>query len=151
MKASAENCSTNGSTIKILVVDDSSLVRASLVAFLAEQPGLEVIGTAADGKEALVLIAQRSPDLVVMDLHMPVLDGLQTLRRIRESHRHTHVIIMTMSAGPEVKARCLASGADAFVSKQEFQRDLQGAIDRLFNRSASTSQLIPPCRPPEQN
>lgn len=132
-----------GRTIRTLVVDDSHLVRAMLLDFLASLPGLEVVGTAADGKQALALMLRRSTDLVVMDLNMPVMDGLEAMRRISEHHPATRVILMSMSCTAAMKERSLKAGADAFISKEDIHQELVKVVARLF----PGSDLPEPPRP----
>jgi len=127
-------------------VDDSHLVRVMLRDFLASLAGLEVVGTAADGKEALALILRRPTDLVVMDLQMPVMGGLETMRRIREHHPATRVILMSMSCTAAMKARSLKAGADAFISKEDIHQQLAQAVARLFTGS---DPLGPPRAEPQ--
>jgi DNA-binding NarL/FixJ family response regulator len=103
-----------------------------LLDFLAFLPGIEVVGAAADGKDALALLAQRPADLVVMDVNMPGMDGLQAMQRIREQHPGTRVILMSMSFTAAIKARSLKAGADAFISKEGIHHELAQAIARLF-------------------
>lgn len=118
--------------IGTLIVDDCLAVRVSLVGLVAWIPGVEVVGTASNGAEALALAAARRPNLVLMDLNMPVMNGLSATRLFRRRHPGTRIILMTASEGPEVKDNCLASGADAFLSKDEICRDLPMTIARLF-------------------
>jgi CheY-like chemotaxis protein len=95
-------------------------------------PGLEVAGTASNGAEALAFAAADRPHLILMDLNMPVMNGLSAARLLRRRHPATRIILMTASEGPEVKANCLASGADAFLSKDEICPDLEKTIVGLF-------------------
>lgn len=132
MKSSKGPKASDGKTIRTLIVDDSHLVRAMLLDFLSSLHGIEVIGTAADGEDAMAIMANRPTDLVLMDINMPIMDGLQTTRQIREQHPGTRVIIMSMSFTSAIKARCLKAGADAFISKDEIHEALARAIARLF-------------------
>jgi DNA-binding NarL/FixJ family response regulator len=119
-------------TIKLLIVDDSEAVKSSLCEFVAGLPGLEVVGTGTNGVEALALVAACRPDLVVMDLSMPVMDGLEALLLIRQRHPVTRIIMTTICDGAEVEARCLAGGADAFLTKQRVCKDLAETVVKLF-------------------
>jgi DNA-binding NarL/FixJ family response regulator len=133
----------NGTTTRILIVDDSAIVRANLSGFVALFPGIEVVGTAADGAEAVRLVADRKPDLVLMDLQMPFMDGLEAMRLIHKRHQGTRVILMTMAGKESAEARCLAAGADAFLCKQDIHRDLAQTIGRLFPQPSSASSSLP--------
>jgi YesN/AraC family two-component response regulator len=121
-----------GGVIRTLIVDDSKDVRTSLVAFLAWVPRLKIVGTAIDGAHALALIAGRHPHLVLMDIRMPVMDGLQTAQIIRRRHPATRIILMGIYEGPEIEASCREAGADAFLSKVHFCQDLEAVVARLF-------------------
>ena len=129
--------------VRTLIVDDSLVVRASLTEFLGSLAGMDVVGTATNGAEAIELIADRRPHLVIMDLNMPVMDGLQALRLIRQRNRRTRVIMMTTTCGQEVKASCFAAGADAFVGKQQIWRELETAIMCLFPKLRQAGPPVP--------
>ena len=129
--------------VKTLIVDDSLVVRASLTEFLRSLPGIEVVGTAINGAEAIELIADRRPHLVIMDVNMPVMDGLQALRLIRQRNRRTRVIMMTTTCDPEVKASCFSAGANAFVGKQQIWRELETAIICLFPKLRQAGPPVP--------
>lgn len=121
-----------GGRIKTLIVDDCLTIRASLVGLVSSMPGIEVAGTASNGAEALALAAADRPHLILMDLNMPVMNGLSAARLLRRRHPALRIILMTASEGPEVKANCLASGADAFLSKDEIRPELEKTIVGLF-------------------
>jgi DNA-binding NarL/FixJ family response regulator len=121
-----------GSVIRTLIVDDSEAVRTSLVAFMAWVPRVKVVGTAGDGVHALELMAVRHPDLMLMDMNMPVLDGLEATRLIRRRRFTTRVVLMDIYDVEEIEARCLQAGADAFLSKANVCDRLETLIARLF-------------------
>ena len=105
--------------ISVLVVDDSVVVRRMIVDALANEPGIQVVGTAADGKIALAKIDQLRPDLVTLDIEMPVMDGLEALRRLRKTHPRLPVIMFsTLTArGAVATLDALAAGASDYVTK----------------------------------
>jgi len=82
-------------TITVGIVDDEHLVRGGLRMLLSAEPDLEVVGEAADGEEALALVAERDPDVLLMDIRMPRLDGLATTRRLAEIGARARVIVLT--------------------------------------------------------
>ena len=105
--------------IKVLVVEDSPVVREFLVHILGADPGIEVIGTAHDGEQALEAVARQRPDVVTMDIHMPKLDGLEATRRIMETHP-TPIVIVSGSTDPREVAttfRAMEAGAVAVLRR----------------------------------
>ena len=105
--------------IKVLVVEDSPVVREFLVKILGADPGIQVIGTANDGEQALEAVARQRPDVVTMDIHMPRLDGLQATRRIMETYP-TPIVIVSGSTDPREVAttfRALEAGAVAVLRR----------------------------------
>ena len=111
---------------RVLIADDQQPVREGLRSLLALSSQVEVVGEAADGQDALHLVAERHPDVVLMDIQMPVLDGLEATRRIKGQWPEVRVIILTMYARYRTKA--LAAGADAFLLKGCVSEALQDAI-----------------------
>lgn len=101
--------------IRLLLADDEDLIRGALAALLALEPDIEVVAQAGDGQEAVELAAQHRPDVAVLDLEMPRLDGVDATQRIVRSG--TAVVIVTRHARPGVLRRALAAGARGFVPK----------------------------------
>ena len=102
--------------IRVLLADDEDLIREALAALLELEPDLTVVAQAGDGERAVALAAQHEPDLVVLDLEMPRLDGVEAARRIL-AHRQVPVVLLTRHARPGVLRRALAAGVRAFVPK----------------------------------
>jgi DNA-binding NarL/FixJ family response regulator len=100
---------------RVLIADDSARARDGLRALLTIRPELEVVGEAANGQDAVRLVAECRPDIVLMDLHMPVLDGIQATRLIKQQWPAVIVVVLTMYAVDQSAA--LAAGADAFLIK----------------------------------
>lgn len=105
--------------LRILVVDDSVVVAARVADLLGEAPGLEVVGIAHDGADALARRERLRPDALVLDLAMPGLDGFAVLARVRAADPGCVVVILSAFDEPSIRARCLADGADGFVAKTE--------------------------------
>ena len=101
--------------IQVLIADDSARARDGLRALLTTWPEVEVVGEAANGYEAMRLVAECRPDIVLMDLQMPVLGGVQATQAIKKRWPDIKVIVLTMYA--EARTAALAAGADAFVIK----------------------------------
>lgn len=124
---------------RILIVDDSAVTRSLLRSVIATDPGLDVAGTAADGASALHAISRNAPDLVLLDIEMPVMDGLATLRELR-LRRHEIPVIMCSSLtqrGAKVTIEALAMGASDYVSKPSGQPGREASV------SALAQELIP--------
>jgi DNA-binding NarL/FixJ family response regulator len=103
--------------IRILLVDDQALFREGLRTLLSVQPGLEVVGEAGNGEEAVRLAATLHPDVVLMDLHMPVLDGVAATRRLRQSQPDCRVIVLTTFDDDEYVFEGLRAGAVGYLLK----------------------------------
>jgi DNA-binding NarL/FixJ family response regulator len=103
-------------TIRLLLADDHRMLREGLRRTLEEE-GLEVVGEAADGEEALRLAAKLRPDVVLMDVTMPVLDGVEATRQLHEHLPDIPVVILTMHADREVLARAIRAGASGYLVK----------------------------------
>lgn len=118
---------------RVLVVDDSAVMRSLLRSVILSDSGLEVAGTAADGQSALEFLRLERPDLILLDVEMPVMDGLATLRELR-AHRHAMPVIMCSSLtrhGARVTIEALASGASDYVAKPMGQSGREAAIHAL--------------------
>ncbi len=116
------------SGIRILIVDDHPVVRRGIRACLQRQPGLSVVGEAADGIEALELIRSLQPDVVLTDLDMPRMDGLALTQAVRREFPEVKILILSMHANTEYILRILQSGARGYVSKEADPAELVQAI-----------------------
>ncbi|MBI4317580.1 MAG: response regulator transcription factor [Chloroflexi bacterium] len=114
--------------IRVLLVDDHAIVREGLLMLLAAQPDIEVIGEAADGSEAIDLAARLQPDIVLMDLDMPRVDGLEATLRIKREHPHIHVLALTVHDSDDYFFQVLAAGASGYVLKGARSAELLAAL-----------------------
>ena len=133
---------TAANRIRVLIVDDSAVMRSLLRSVILSDPGLEVAGTAADGASALESLRLERPDLILLDVEMPVMDGLVTLREVR-ARDHTMPVIMCSSLtqrGARVTIEALASGASDYVAKPTGQAGRESAMRAL------AQELIPKIR-----
>ena len=120
-------------TTKILIVDDSAVMRSLLRSVVLTDPRLEVIGAAADGLAALKLLDTLRPDLIVLDVEMPIMDGLSTLKQIRSSGRRLPIIMCSAltQRGAQVTLEALSNGAADYVAKPSGQASPAAAIEQL--------------------
>ena len=114
--------------IRVMLVDDQSLVRSGFRMLIEAEDDMEVAGEAADGAQALVVLAQRRVDVVLMDIRMPVLDGVQTTRRIVEAGLSTRVLVLTTFDLDEYVFAALKAGASGFLLKDARPAELLSAI-----------------------
>jgi len=130
------------SPVRILLADDHSLVRASLRSLLTDNPGIEVVAEASDGRQALELVGQHRPDLVLMDISMPWLNGLEATRQIVKAHQNVRVIVLSMHASDQHVLRALRAGASGYVLKGSLPRELELAIESVARGEIFLSPAI---------
>lgn len=121
------------SSIRLLIADDQALVRGALGALLELEPDLTVIGMASDGAEALRLAAELRPDVCLMDIQMPGMDGVEATRRIREASPETRILVVTTFARPGYLRAALDAGASGFIVKDTPAEQLAEAVRRVHS------------------
>jgi DNA-binding NarL/FixJ family response regulator len=114
--------------IRVLVVDDQRLVREGLTALLELIDDLELVGVAEDGAQAVDLVADRHPDVVLMDLRMPVMDGVEATRRIRRDHPDAEVVVLTTHADDGSVLAALRAGARGYLTKDAGMAEIARAV-----------------------
>ncbi len=114
--------------VTILSVDDHPLIREGLAALVATEPGMEVIGEAADGEEAIERYRELRPDIVLMDLVMPTMDGLDATKAILAEFPDAKIIMLTTYDGDEDIFRALAAGAKGYLLKSMMRKEVQNVI-----------------------
>ncbi|MFF5080791.1 response regulator transcription factor [Actinoplanes sp. NPDC000266] len=124
-------------TLRVVVADDQQLVREGLTALLDLVDGVTAVGAAADGEQALALVAEHEPDVVLMDLRMPVLDGITATARIRDQHPGVAVVVLTTYADDESIAGALAAGARGYLTKDAGRAEIGMAL-----RAAATGHSL---------
>ena len=117
--------------IRVLIAEDQSMVAGALAALLQIEGDIEVVGTARDGREALDLARDLHPDVVVTDIEMPEMSGLELAKRLRDEGGRERVVILTTFARPGYLRRALDAGASGYVLKAAPSRDLAEAIRRI--------------------
>jgi DNA-binding NarL/FixJ family response regulator len=128
--------------IKVLLVDDHRILREGLRALLSEQAGVVVVGDASDGEEALALVAESPPDVVVMDMVMPRMGGLEATGLIRQRHPGVRVLILSMYDDDEYVQRVIQAGASGYVLKGVAADDLVRAIREVHHGSSFLQPTI---------
>jgi DNA-binding NarL/FixJ family response regulator len=131
---------TDTPPIRILIAEDQRIVREGLVALFEDEPGVTIVGEAADGLRALELFARLRPDLVLMDLQMPELDGAEATRRIRALDPAARILVLTTYATDEFIFTALRAGAQGYLLKDASADELLAAIRALH---AGQTQLSP--------
>ena len=115
-------------TIKLMLVDDHDVVRTGLRSFLETQPGLKVIGEAKNGLEALKRAKEALPDIVLMDITMPDMDGMETTRQMKNLYPECQVLVLTVHSDKQYFMQMLAAGASGYLTKQAAADELVAAI-----------------------
>lgn len=118
-------------TTRVLVVEDHTLVRQGLVAMLAAAEGVEVAGEAEDGERALELVTDEEPDVVLLDLRLPKVDGIEVLRRLKSDDPDIRVIALTVHDEQAYVGEALLAGADGYLLKTVAHEELIDAIKRV--------------------
>jgi DNA-binding NarL/FixJ family response regulator len=136
-----------GEVIRVALVDDDALVRSALGLMIGGQADVELVGEASNGTEALELCARTSPDVVLMDIRMPVMDGLEATRHLHARPSPPRVIVLTTFDADEYVTTALAAGADGFLLKDTPPADIVAAIrqvaagDPMLSPSATASLI----------
>jgi DNA-binding NarL/FixJ family response regulator len=123
----------NGRAARVVLVDDHDLARAGLREVLADEPLVEVVAEASDGEEAVELCARVRPDLVLMDVRMPRMDGLEATRAIKRGHPKVGVLMVTMHEDPDYLLEALKAGAAGYVLKDASREEVVSAVLRAHS------------------
>ncbi len=127
--------------IRILLVDDHAILRAGLRAILNAEAGIEVVGEAGDGKEAVAKADKLKPDVVLMDISMPVMDGFEATRRIQQCCPEAKVLVLTVHDNEEYLFRVLEAGGSGYVVKKSADTELISAIRAVHRGEAFLSPM----------
>jgi DNA-binding NarL/FixJ family response regulator len=123
--------------LRTLIVDDSKLALHTICSYLEEMPWVQVVGTAMDGAEALVLAAKHHPDLVLLDLQMPGMSGLEVASRLASEFPDILVVIVTGLDAPKLGLRLSDRGVYGLVHKQQMNTELPEMLDQILHSAAS--------------
>src|SRR5277367_302346 len=129
-------------TLRLLLADDHEIVRQGLRSILAPLKDCEIVGEAADGRQAVTMTKSLSPDIVILDIGMPTLNGLEATRQILKLRPQTKVLVLTMHEADSVIREVLDAGARGYILKTDAGRDLVTAVDSLRrNKTFFTSRV----------
>jgi two-component system response regulator NreC len=128
--------------LKVLIADDHGVVRKGLRLLLEQYPELEVAGEAANGREAVKLAAELSPDIILMDVAMPLLNGIEAAEQIRKANGGTGIIMLTMHADESYVLRALNAGVKGYLLKESAEEDLLRAVKAVSHGKPFFSPAI---------
>jgi DNA-binding NarL/FixJ family response regulator len=128
--------------IRVLAADDQRVVREGLAMLLGLLPDVEVVGTAADGEQALALADELRPDVILMDLRMPRVDGVEATRRLRASHPEIKVVVLTTYADDRSVIEALRAGALGYLTKDAGADEIRQALQRVADGQASLDPAV---------
>jgi DNA-binding NarL/FixJ family response regulator len=140
MSGSTTDVTTPGATIRVVLVDDQALFRTGIRMVIGSQPDLEVVGEAADGREALAVVTATRPDVVLMDIRMPVMDGIEATERVVAMPDPPRVVVLTTFDLDEAAMRAIRGGASGFLLKDSDPEFLLAAIRTVH---AGTAVIAP--------
>jgi DNA-binding NarL/FixJ family response regulator len=129
-------------TLRVIVADDQRVVREGLTLMLGLIDGIEPVGAAADGEEALAMVATERPDVVLMDLRMPRLDGIEATRRLAETHPGIGVVALTTYADDETVVAALQAGARGYLTKDAGAEQIRSAVERVAAGEAAIDPAV---------
>jgi DNA-binding NarL/FixJ family response regulator len=132
--------------MRILCVDDHVVVREGLAAILGTQPDIEIVGMTSNGADAVDTYRQSHPDVVLMDLRMPGMSGLDAIRAIRGEDPGARIIVLTMYSGEDDVRRAIEAGASAYLAKDTLADDLVRTLRRVHAAPAPVGRAVDPPR-----
>jgi DNA-binding NarL/FixJ family response regulator len=128
--------------IRVLIADDHAMIRDGLAALLRDEERVEVVGTAADGREALRLARELRPDVVVMDIAMPEMNGVEALRELRAASPDARVLILSMFSTLEHVQQAFSAGAGGYLLKESAGAELKTAVEQVHSGRRYLSRQI---------
>jgi DNA-binding NarL/FixJ family response regulator len=132
----------SGAAARLIVADDHDLARAGLIGLLSSEPSLEIVAEAGNGREAVTRCRLLRPDLVLMDVRMPEMDGLEATRHIKDECPETSVIIITMHEDPDYLFQAIRAGAAGYVLKGSSKAEIVGAVRRVLGGDSLLDQRV---------
>jgi len=129
--------------LRIVIADDQASVREGLVLLLGGLPGIDAVGAAADGEQAVALVAEHRPDAILLDLHMPVLDGIGATRRLAAEHPGVAIVVLTTYADDDSVLEALRAGARSYLTKDADRADIARALSAAADGLAVLDPRVP--------
>jgi len=123
--------------IRLLIVDDHALIRKGLQALINTEPGMEIIGEADNGREAVRLARQLSPDVIILDLMLPLMNGIEAITQIKQDNPHARILILTSFVDDDKVISAIKAGAMGYLRKDSSPEDLINAIQHIYHGEAS--------------
>ncbi|MFF0269729.1 response regulator [Kribbella sp. NPDC004536] len=120
-------------SVRVVVADDQTVVRDGLVTLLKLLPGIDVVAAASDGREAVALVAEHDPDVLLVDLRMPAMDGVEATRLVRTEHPRTEVVVLTTYSDDDSVLSALRAGARGFLTKDADAESIGRALEAAAN------------------
>jgi DNA-binding NarL/FixJ family response regulator len=136
------NAAPDGEVVRVLVVDDHALFAEALMLTLGIDDRIQVVGSASSGAEAVSLVKALNPDVVLMDVHMPSMDGIEATRHVRRVSPRSRVVIVSAARSPELAAHARLAGAERYLTKDTSAVKLIDAIVEM-PRGATVTPLVP--------
>ena len=118
--------------IRVLLVDDHAILREGIKSLLGKWDNIEIVAEATNGREAVTRVAQFHPDVVVLDISMPLMDGLEATRQIKRESPDTKILVLTMYDDEEYFFQLIRAGASGYITKRSASRELVSAIEAVF-------------------
>jgi DNA-binding NarL/FixJ family response regulator len=128
--------------LRLVVVDDHSLFRRGLISLLVDMPEFQVVGEAGNGQEAIAILADLQPDIILLDLNMPVMDGIETVTAIRSYSKDQRILMLTISQDDEDLLAAIRAGADGYLLKNTEPDELRKALLRLHQGQSVLSPEV---------
>lgn len=129
-------------TIKVIIADDHAMVREGIRGFIASEPGFEIVGVAENGKQAVMFALSLNPDIVLMDLMMPVMNGLEAIREIKAGNPDIKILVITSFAEDDKVFPAIKAGASGYLLKDTSPQQLLQSILDVYNGKSSLHPLI---------
>jgi two-component system, NarL family, response regulator DesR len=142
MRRKFVNAAPGGDVVRVLVVDDHALFAEALMLTLGIDDRIQVVGSASSGTEAVSLAKALTPDVVLMDIHMPSMDGIEATRHVRRVSPRSRVVIVSAACSPELAAHARLAGAERYLTKDTPAVKLIDAIVEV-PRAATVTPLVP--------